>query len=77
VIGDETGIVRIQLPQNNPAVKEGVVLIITNVNVEVDPTDHKLTLRLTEEGFCERTTMKLKKIDIANDKSEMEWQSDE
>ena len=52
IIGDDTGISRIHLPKNLPAVREGAVLKITSVNADVD-LDHRITLKLDEkEGLC-------------------------
>jgi hypothetical protein len=65
-----------ELPKSNPAVKEGAVLRIVNVNVEVDTRDHKITLKLADDGFCDKTTMRVPKVEINNDMSQVEWQSD-
>jgi hypothetical protein len=50
LIGDETGIIRINLPKNNPAVKEGAVISITLADAPVD-LDHRITLKLSDEGL--------------------------
>jgi hypothetical protein len=41
-----------ELPKNNPAIKEGAVIRLVNVNVEVDSRDHKVTLKLADDGLC-------------------------
>lgn len=57
------------LPKSNPAVKEGAVLRLVNANVEVDPKDHRITLVLSEDGYCEKTNIKIPKINIQNNMS--------
>jgi hypothetical protein len=51
--------------------------MIVNANVEVDPRDHRITLKLAEDGYCDRTMIKIPKIAITNNISELQWQSDE
>lgn len=77
IIGDDTGISRIQLPKNLPSVKEGAVLKITCINADVD-TDHRITLKLDEkEGLCERTTIRFPKINKDFNLSLEIWESEE
>jgi hypothetical protein len=62
MIGDKTGLVEAELPKNDPCVKEGVVVKFNNMDVNL--VDGHIRLVLSEEGYCQRTNMKLVSINM-------------
>lgn len=45
--------------------------------MEVDPRDHRITLKLAEDGYCDKTMIKIPRIEINNNLSELQWEEDD
>lgn len=62
-----------ELPKHNAAIKEGVCVKITNVNVDVDPRDYKITLKLSEDDgrIDVIPTMRIPKLGLTLDMSSL------